>query len=60
MAALRLYDLRAFTELPRGAAYGLLFLSFTDRWLVPSIAVVVGHSFLLGESRSTNCAETKV
>jgi hypothetical protein len=60
MAALRLYDLRAFSELSGRAAHGLLLLALAGRWLVPSITVVVGHPDLLGDSRSTNYAEVKV
>jgi hypothetical protein len=44
MAALRLYALRPFAELSRGAAHGVLLFPFPGRWLIPSIAVVVGHA----------------
>jgi hypothetical protein len=44
MAALRLYDLRAFAELSGGATHGVLLFLFPGRWLIPSITVVVGHA----------------
>jgi hypothetical protein len=44
MAALRLYDLRTFAELSRRAAHGVLLFPFPRRWLIPSIAVVIGHA----------------
>jgi hypothetical protein len=44
MTALRLYDFRAFAELSRCAAHGVLLFPFPSRWLIPSIAVVVGHA----------------
>jgi hypothetical protein len=44
MAALRLYDLRAFSELSCRAAHEILLFPFPGRWLIPSIAVVVGHA----------------
>src|SRR5688500_12751747 len=54
-AALRLHDLRAFAKLSRRAAHGVLLFPFPGRWLIPSIAVVVGHA-PPRRLRSTNCA----
>src|SRR5438045_3949655 len=44
MAALGLQNLRPFCELSCRAANGTLLFPFPGRWLIPSIAVVVGHA----------------